>query len=221
MNKKLILVLIGAVVLLLAIGRLASWYRYSRLPVIDLKEDQAPPKPAKVLSVAEKDSVNRKNVETTFREIELFVQNTNTSFSNTGARDQLKALSQYWRQLRNTAIAGDKAFDKQSKALEKKLRVYQVKMFPHYRKTFAAYADELLWEEDCDAFTSGKRKEVLTLTGNYFLPNKNKADTYKALADMLRTFRFRKLIFKWFAEYDEYTYYTIESEADSEPVYFN
>lgn len=98
------------------------------------------------------------------------------------------------------------------------LEEFQTEMYPKYRQTFANYAKELLWKDDCEARVVSTDNLTLVLSGNYFLPNRNKEDTYNKLKAALEKFRFKKIMFKWYMSDDKWTSYNINSFEDTEVV---
>ncbi len=97
---------------------------------------------------------------------------------------------------------------------------YQTKMFPKIRESYKEKANKLLWELDCKAQITGKQNEILILSGNHFLPNKNKKQTYDQLKEILTDYRFKVLRFRWHDHDSDYFDFEIISDNDSDYVSF-
>ena len=115
----------------------------------------------------------------------------------------------------------DQVFISRQQEAVNTLQKYQRVMFPKYRKVFVDYAVQMLWEHDCEAEVSGPNNTLLTLTGNFFLPNKNKKAAYEELNQALKNYRFKKLAFKCYADDDKITRFEIYSDGDEDYVGLN
>lgn len=94
-----------------------------------------------------------------------------------------------------------------------KLIKTQKNVYPKLRKAFAEDAKNRLWEQDIDVSYSASGKSIL-LVGAIYASNKNIQESYLALNDALYELRFKKISFKWY-EYDNGSYYTVESPNDN------
>ncbi|OAV64720.1 hypothetical protein Barb6_03133 [Bacteroidales bacterium Barb6] len=99
--------------------------------------------------------------------------------------------------------------------LKKKLSKIQIENFPKMRKKAAVSLNNDLWESNIEVSVSGKGNTTITFTGGTFASNAN----IKAYQDLFRytanKLRFKRVQYKWY-EYDNATYYTIESLNDGD-----
>lgn len=106
-----------------------------------------------------------------------------------------------------------KAVKEKSKKLKRDLISLQVKIFPKYRKLYAAEVKQKLWEQNIDVSAQGKS---ITFTGGTFANNKNKQDFYDIIYTTLEKYRFSRMNLKWYKYDDEYTYWDLKTPKDSE-----
>lgn len=102
--------------------------------------------------------------------------------------------------------------------LKRKAIASQQKNFPKFRKAYYQFLKEKLWENDVYVDLSGAGNTVIKFTGGFFAKNKNIKETQEMLHEMLRMLRFKQTQYRWYKGQDEYTYFTINSNADSEIV---
>jgi hypothetical protein len=106
----------------------------------------------------------------------------------------------------------------ETKTLGKKLldnvKKRQKRDFPLLRNRYAEVIASKLWENDIDVSVSGKRNEYINFTGSMFATNKNIGEVQKTLRSILHQFRFKQARYRWYKGDDEYTSFTLESEAD-------
>lgn len=95
-------------------------------------------------------------------------------------------------------------------SLKSKLSAAQIKVFPRLRKVFCLSLKDKMWVEDISVKYTNK---TITLTGRVYAANKNIQSSYEAINNRLSQLRFTKISFKWY-EYDNGSYYTIESKSD-------
>lgn len=100
--------------------------------------------------------------------------------------------------------------------LERRVILSQRKNFPKIRKAYYEFVKDKLWENDVDVDISGPGNTVIKFTGAYFAANKNIKETQEALYEMLQLLRFKQTQYRWYKGQDEYTYFTIASNKDSE-----
>lgn len=96
------------------------------------------------------------------------------------------------------------------------LKQMQIKEFPKIRSDFSKLIKNKIWENDIEVTNYGKDKSTLQFTGGVFAANKNIKEFHLTLLQRFRDFRFKRINYKWYKYDDEYTYYTIDSEKDSE-----
>jgi hypothetical protein len=86
------------------------------------------------------------------------------------------------------------------------------------RKEYGNLVAKTLWEHDIDVKVYGQSYGTIEFVGALFAANKNIKDTHATLFEMLKLLRFDRANYKWY-EYDSnYSYYTIESNADNEII---
>jgi len=102
--------------------------------------------------------------------------------------------------------------------LEAKVSALQVKEFPIIRKTYAAIMAKEMWENNIEVESLGGSHKTIQLTAGMFANNANKLEAHQAIVESLQLFRFTQANYKWYQYDDEYTYFEIESPADSELV---
>ena len=88
--------------------------------------------------------------------------------------------------------------------------------FPKIRKNYGEVSAKLLWESNIEVRAMGRGYTILEFTAGMFANNKNKKDVQTMLTDNLYLFRFKQSRYKWYEYDDEYTYYTMKSDSDSE-----
>jgi hypothetical protein len=96
------------------------------------------------------------------------------------------------------------------------LKNLQIKEYPRIRKEYVAISKEKLWINDISVSSSGQNNTTITYTGGIFAANANKQEFIDKLYKALERYRFKKVNFKWYEHDDRYTYYTLNSPADSE-----
>ena len=102
--------------------------------------------------------------------------------------------------------------------LKRKVSALQIKEFPLIRKDYVSVLAKEMWENNVDITSLGGNHKTIVLTAGIFANNKNKADAQRLIQESLQLFRFTQSRYKWYEYDDEYTYYDIESLADSEVV---
>lgn len=124
-----------------------------------------------------------------------------------------------WATMVNKADSSDLP---ETKTLGKKLRDHvekrQKKDFPLLRKRYAEVIASKLWESDIEVSVSGKRNEYINFTGAMFATNKNIGEVQKTLSSILHQFRFKQARYRWYKGDEDYTHYTLESEADGNVI---
>lgn len=84
------------------------------------------------------------------------------------------------------------------------------------RKMWADAADQKLWENNVDVKVRGASNTTLEMVGGMFASNANIKETQGAIEDGLTLLRFKRVNYKWYADVDEYQYFTIKTPPDSE-----
>jgi hypothetical protein len=112
-------------------------------------------------------------------------------------------------------------------AKEKEIGMKAIKMlastkaraFPLLRKYWGDAAAADMWEHDIEVRISGKGNTVVTFTGGAFAANANIKNTQGTLSETVEALRFKQTRYKWYSGDEEFTYYTIESKADTESAF--
>ncbi|WP_175633910.1 hypothetical protein [Pedobacter ghigonis] len=120
--------------------------------------------------------------------------------------------------IKDGSASSDKEILRLTNTLRNKAVASQIKYFPKIRRAYYQLTRDKLWEHDIEVTLGGKSNSILKFTGGYFAANANKKETQEALQEMLTTLRFKQTQYRWYKGQDEYTYYTIESNSDSELV---
>lgn len=135
------------------------------------------------------------------------------------AKSQIQSLGMAWYLTYGKLIEAkwDEEILRYKDSSNSVLGKYQRFMFPKYREAFAKEADKKLWIEDCSAFISGENNEVLNLVGVAFAPNRTKQESFDAMQNNLKRYRFKKLTFRTFKSSTP-TEYDISSDSDGEYI---
>lgn len=110
------------------------------------------------------------------------------------------------------------SYGQDSKELKHKFDRLQERLFPYFRKKLGEIINEKLWINDGAAKTLGSRNQILRFTSAEFAANRNIQDSYNAIIDVLKKYRFKKVEFLWYQYDDNYTYYNIPSLKDNDSV---
>ena len=78
------------------------------------------------------------------------------------------------------------------------------------RKRYAIVLDNIMWEDNVDVEVTGKKADVLWLTGGMLAANKNKKIVQETISELVRLLEFKRVCYKWYKYDDEYTYWDIE-----------
>jgi hypothetical protein len=122
-----------------------------------------------------------------------------------------------WAKAVDEGLAADSATMKIAKELEQKVAKIQLKEFPKLRAAYKKVIHQKLWEENVETGIFGGRNTTIQFTGGIFASNKNKQQMQETLNEILSMLRFKRVNYKWY-EYDEVTYYDLDTPADSDPV---
>lgn len=101
--------------------------------------------------------------------------------------------------------------------LKSEVSALQIKEYPRMRKAYIDILDEKLWTSNIDVIAKWSDNWTIEFVGAIFANNQNKKDTADAYIEVLKSLRFDQINFKWY-EYDDITYFKIESLWDSEVV---
>lgn len=115
----------------------------------------------------------------------------------------------------------DPEIQKLAKQLKPKVVNLQVREFPRLRKEYADVVAKKMWENDIEVYANGTGNRYINFTGGLFAANKNKKDFQEQLHEILTMFRFNQSRYRWYEGQDEYTYWTIYEDKDSELVTFD
>ena len=97
----------------------------------------------------------------------------------------------------------------------------QISEFPKMRKAYIDVVADKLWEENITVTAQGNGNTVVNITGGIFVNNKNKKQMQETLSDVLKSFRFKQVRYRWYKDEDEYTYYDLSVPKDNELVEFS
>lgn len=78
------------------------------------------------------------------------------------------------------------------------------------RKQYANLLNNIMWEDNVEVEVSGKKADVLWLTGGWLAANKNKKKLQETIAESVRMLEFKRVCYKWYKYDEEYTYWDIE-----------
>lgn len=84
------------------------------------------------------------------------------------------------------------------------------KEYQRLRMEYAKILAKEAWIEDIDVEISGKKSDVLTITGSHFAANRNIQAFQDGIHEAMVRLRFKESRYKWYKESDEYTSYTID-----------
>lgn len=125
----------------------------------------------------------------------------------------------------NIIKEGESSVDDQNKklasTLRKKVLALQISEFPKMRKAYIDVVADKLWEENITVTAQGNGNTVVNITGGIFVNNKNKKQMQETLSDVLKSFRFKQVRYRWYKDEDEYTYYDLSVPKDNELVEFS
>ncbi len=93
-------------------------------------------------------------------------------------------------------------------------RNHQIKTLPTLRKDYAERIGKELWENDYEIYTKGNGHSTIVFVHWSFASNSNIKTTHELFRDKISELRFDRAEYKW-SEYGEYTFYNMESKADS------
>ena len=141
---------------------------------------------------------------------------TPTAYTKDSALLQVARFSLYAKEIASAEVRTNPEIKKKAAELKRRLSQHQSREFPRMRRAWAKEADEKMWENDVDVTVAGNAAQNLTLVGGLFAANRNIKETQKTLSPIIEGLRFKRINFKWIRSADEYTYYTLETPADSE-----
>lgn len=101
-------------------------------------------------------------------------------------------------------------------ALRKLLILRQREAFPVIRGKVGPIFSTELWMSDGKARTLGARYTTVEFVSGSFAANANIETAHQAIRGALTRMRFKRAQYKWYAEQDEFSYYTIASPGDGD-----
>ena len=104
------------------------------------------------------------------------------------------------------------------KRFKPKVEKVQIREFPIMRKEYAIVANKLMWENNIEVSSSGTGHKYITFTGGVFANNKNIKDFHNEISNVLRSFRFSKVYYKWYKGAEEYSSGDLYEGNDSDLV---
>lgn len=103
-----------------------------------------------------------------------------------------------------------------TKVAKKLVRNLKIKEFPLLRADYVNTIREQYWENDIKIRLLGKRKDIIEFIGGTYASNRNIKKTQEAFHDAAIRYRFKKANYKWYSGADEYTYFNIDSDLDTD-----
>lgn len=171
------------------------------------------------ISVADSIAEIKRKIEAATCDIITYESNMDILINQKTTTDDIKAdrillsdIQSFYRKSMTDLFISDTLRDQLGKYKLKLIKT-QKNVYPKMRKAFAEDAKNRLWEQDIDVSYSASGKSIL-LVGAIYASNKNKQESYIALREALYELRFKQICFKWY-EYDDGTYYTIDSSNDN------
>lgn len=86
--------------------------------------------------------------------------------------------------------------------------------FPALRDAYGPAARRVLWEDDIEARTFGRRFTVIEFVGGLFAANRNIKRFQEEIRIVMHKLRFEQVRYKWYEGEDEYSYYALSPEPD-------
>jgi len=122
-------------------------------------------------------------------------------------------------------VQGDKSNDPEIKKLVSKLRTkvvsLQKKEFPILRKEYGKIVANKLWENDIEVSANGAGYKIINFSGGVFAANKNKQDFQTQVQEILKLLRFSQARYRWYKGADEYTFWNLSSNKDTDIIIIN
>ena len=92
----------------------------------------------------------------------------------------------------------------------------QTRDFPDLRRAFVDSKKDAFSREKIEIASSGTTNDILIFSGNIFKPVNAKKEFLKGIDQIVKDLRFKKVVFKWSENKDDFTDYPIKSKNDSE-----
>ncbi|MDD3285347.1 MAG: hypothetical protein PHG95_01825 [Patescibacteria group bacterium] len=162
----------------------------------------------------------QKKIESIEKEIDSIGKFDNTKYRGTPENLAFEvALFKVWAiEIQEAKNDSNQEVKNIGQQLENKVKQLQIKEFPLMRKEYGSLIGKKLWENDIDVNVSGQSYNTIEFIGGIFAANKNIKEIHATLIEMLEMLRFDRANYKWY-EYDSsYSYFKIESHADSDIV---
>jgi hypothetical protein len=110
--------------------------------------------------------------------------------------------------------------DPKEQRLRKRLKILtlkaQEKDLPIFRRAWAQQLSKALWENNVEVHTVGSKADVIEFVGGIFAANANKKQVNDQMWETFQILRFRQSRYKWYADDDDLTYWTVPSPKDNE-----
>lgn len=120
---------------------------------------------------------------------------------------------------RLTNEASGTSLDKQEAALVQQMGAAvvkrQVQAFPLMREKVGPMLAKKTWEADVTVTTKGKHFETMEFIGGTYAANGNIKKSQETMFPVLMRLRFKRSQYKWIPSADTYTFYAVDSPADS------
>lgn len=161
-------------------------------------------------------------------QLEREIKSINKGVKFSGYRGTVEALQLElvlfgtWANIINEAKnSDDNKIKKLASQLKAKVVRLQRKEFPILRKKYTKVVANKLWQNDIHVYSNGTGHTIINFAGGLFASNKNKQDFQNEIREILKMFRFKQARYRWYKGADEYTYWKIEPNKDTELVTFD
>lgn len=131
---------------------------------------------------------------------------------------ELYYFSGHWNDLNNYEEYQNKETEKYIKIYRNELKKLQKKQFPKIRKQYTQIIKDKFWVENIYVTSSGPNVTYLNFTGSIFADNKNIKTFQDLVNETFIQLRFKFIYYRWYKGQDDYTYYSIQSDKDEDPV---
>lgn len=131
---------------------------------------------------------------------------------------ELYYFSGHWNSINNYEEYQNKETEKYIKIYKNELKKLQKRQFPKIRKQYYKVIKEKFWLEDIYVTISGSNYTHLNFTGSIFVNNRNIKDFQDLVNETFLQLRFKFIYYRWYKGQDDYTYYSITSVKDEDPV---
>ncbi|HEY0010690.1 MAG TPA: hypothetical protein VGB97_02105 [Candidatus Paceibacterota bacterium] len=180
---------------------------------------------ARIFTEEEKEAVRVAEVEAAKENIRREIASLNKPFDGSNFRGSVVAMQleialfgAYAKTVADYKQHPDPEVKALANQMEAKVGQLQVSEFPKLRKAYADLIAKEMWENDMEVSVAGSANKTIVFTAAMFASNKNIAEAHGTLQETLGLFRFTRANYKWYTYDSEYSFYKIDSPADSKVV---